>query len=408
MCELHASAICLLLLLAFLIIKQNDRSLSGRWLFFTLLAFSACFLEDMILTIYLRGGYRNLLLTRILYALFMALYTLASSTWACYADALVCGQAYVDTYLSRHDAAHGAAKKSPSSLLRRNFPNPRFLSTLHAIVIVNYALDIAAIPLGSVFLNKGVNYFRSSGFFIIQVMLIIILLVYAAIELFMDASEVADTNYSHIERRTASFAFVLIGAIFIAIVTGNTTFIDIMVTVSLVISFMDSNSLQISTDKLTGINNRQNLDRFMDQEIENTNVQHGTTGLYILMIDVDFFKAINDEYGHQEGDRALVLVASVLKTCCSCYRGKAFLARYGGDEFIIVCESQDDDTVLDLRKKIYKDVARNNVFMQLPYSIQLSIGYAKFSFGMTKLDLFDAADEDLYRIKAVHHSIRGK
>ena len=111
----------------------------------------------------------------------------------------------------------------------------------------------------------------------------------------------------------------------------------ILSSVSILLVYLDSQNRQISTDPLTSLNNRRELNKFLQHEI-NERDQPKSGALTLIMMDVDGFKQINDTYGHFYGDGVLVNVSQILKA--SCKNTNAFLARYGGDEFCIVLPVQ--------------------------------------------------------------------
>ena len=103
----------------------------------------------------------------------------------------------------------------------------------------------------------------------------------------------------------------------------------------------------VRTDDLTGLNNRGEFDRYLRTTLNNISTDKM---LYLLLFDADGFKSINDGYGHQEGDRALRFISGVLTEACK--NTDWFCARYGGDEFVIICRCSDEITV----KKIISDI----------------------------------------------------
>jgi diguanylate cyclase (GGDEF)-like protein len=117
------------------------------------------------------------------------------------------------------------------------------------------------------------------------------------------------------------------------------------------------------------------------------------------MIDVDYFKSINDNFGHLEGDEALIRVANALKQGCTSCRKRPYIARYGGDEFIIVTELSEEET-LDLCSSIKNKLKELNDNAGVRYSLNLSIGCAEWKSGMTANDLINTADFNLYKEKA--------
>lgn len=100
------------------------------------------------------------------------------------------------------------------------------------------------------------------------------------------------------------------------------------VTISIIIISLIENRNQILTDGLTGLNNRNGLDKYIQNHI----LSHSDNKLFLFMIDLDNFKQINDKFGHITGDRALVDVAVALKQVCEEAPVRLFVCRYGGDE----------------------------------------------------------------------------
>ena len=190
---------------------------------------------------------------------------------------------------------------------------------------------------------------------------------------------------------TASFPLCIAAAWMLSFLGESVPVICVAVMVELLCLFMGTTRQQISMDKLTQVNNRQNLMGFMDYKLKNHDGE-----LYLMMIDADKFKQINDAYGHLEGDNALILVAKSLKRACGSHRKRPYIARYGGDEFIIVLEGSEGEVqalCADIRH-ILRSLAED-----LPYPLSLTIGYARWAAPMKAKDLIAAADEELYRIK---------
>ena len=147
----------------------------------------------------------------------------------------------------------------------------------------------------------------------------------------------------------------------------------------------------ISTDPLTGLNNRNRFETYMLSLFSNVDQAED---VYLLMMDADGFKQINDLYGYVEGDHALQVVATALKDACSPAGG--FIARYGGDEFVVLQKAAAEQDIMRLCAAINDELARAEV----PYLLRMSIGYARVGDGVdTWQDLLRAADAELYRVK---------
>ena len=173
----------------------------------------------------------------------------------------------------------------------------------------------------------------------------------------------------------------------------------IFAVVALLIIFINIQNEQISLDALTGINNRGRLNKFLAARLS-ASVPEGQT-LYLLLMDVNDFKKINDRYGHTAGDAVLVRIASVLKTVSSRTGRRDFLARYGGDEFAAICLRRDEEEIQRCIQEIHRTAELFFPEQQSPYPVTLSIGYAKWDpESMSTVDeLISAADHSMYEKK---------
>ena len=134
----------------------------------------------------------------------------------------------------------------------------------------------------------------------------------------------------------------------------------------------------------------------MEQEFNRTKRHPSDFSLAIL--DIDFFKKVNDNYGHQYGDYVLKTVADLMKTS---FRKTDLLYRYGGEELIMIMpETNIEGAIIPvqrLRRYIEEyDFNFNNVHIKVTASIGLTMNYAEFS---SAADLLKSADEALYNAK---------
>ncbi|MEA4997870.1 MAG: diguanylate cyclase [Candidatus Limiplasma sp.] len=176
------------------------------------------------------------------------------------------------------------------------------------------------------------------------------------------------------------------------------------VVLSIILVYTNVLSRQISTDPLTGLNNRRKLNRYLSLKIGSAQT---TPSMYLIMMDADDFKSINDQYGHTAGDRALVAISDILKQVCSRY--DCFLSRLGGDEFVILGHDQDQaSTPQTVIRQIEAGLDALNQSQREPFPISLSIGWAKFDTQtITTADaLLTAADQQMYRTKVEKHEAR--
>lgn len=168
-------------------------------------------------------------------------------------------------------------------------------------------------------------------------------------------------------------------------------------TLLMLIFYIQSMESQISVDPLTGLNNRGQLHRFIEQSI---NIREESTRRFVLMIDVNDFKKINDTYGHAEGDTALVMIAESLKSVLKHHRLSSFLGRYGGDEFILVLSAENEEAVDAYIKSVRSDLELRSKAHSPSYPITLGIGYDEWTGGQDSFqECMKRADVKLYKNK---------
>lgn len=157
---------------------------------------------------------------------------------------------------------------------------------------------------------------------------------------------------------------------------------------------------QTFSDGLTGIANRRHFDVAMEKEIRRARRNNGA--LSLLMIDIDYFKAYNDHYGHQRGDECLIDVAGALGAMLN--RATDLLARYGGEEFAVILPEADVAQALAMAEAIRLKVRE----LDVPHTqagpdqhITVSIGVSTQSAGevIDVASLIGAADRALYLAK---------
>lgn len=165
------------------------------------------------------------------------------------------------------------------------------------------------------------------------------------------------------------------------------------------IEFAAARKLYESTvrDGLTGVHNRHYLDERLHAEVSFALRQESP--LTLLMVDIDFFKKINDEHGHQVGDETLKVVASILKRQL---RIEDVVARYGGEEFMIIARGTDIEKAAVLAERLRVQIELQAIPVERNViSVTVSIGMAELGRKYPNAAaVVGAADAALYKAKA--------
>jgi len=165
--------------------------------------------------------------------------------------------------------------------------------------------------------------------------------------------------------------------------------------ISLLIIYFNLQNTLITTDALTGLSNRRRFEVYINNKL---NVPQKQPFLFALMIDIDKFKRINDKFGHNVGDEALKNVAAILINSVS---RTDFIARIGGEEFIVVGEGENTAPAFETMRAIKEDFKRFNEKGTAPYNLSVSIGYAFIKAGehRTADEIIREADKRMYNEK---------
>jgi len=147
-------------------------------------------------------------------------------------------------------------------------------------------------------------------------------------------------------------------------------------------------------DPLTQLFNRRAMDEFVSREV--TRVNRQGTQLTFLMIDIDGFRAVNSNFGHQAGDEVLVEMSQMLKNN---FRGADILFRYGGDEFLVVMPETSEEQAEIAVRRLLRSIENWNVSSKRGFELQVSWGITAHVAGAIISDVLREADRKLYQRK---------
>lgn len=149
---------------------------------------------------------------------------------------------------------------------------------------------------------------------------------------------------------------------------------------------------QAMTDRLTGLWNRAKLDKALYAQRASFSIHNDTYA--VMLLDIDHFKSVNDQYGHLVGDTVLKEVAEILKQHV---RPRDIVGRWGGEEFMILLPNAGNGKALEIAEAIRMGI--KNHFFGKAGKITMSIGVCEVSEKLRTLEVVDRADRALYKAK---------
>ncbi|MCH8493529.1 MAG: GGDEF domain-containing protein [Idiomarina sp.] len=176
--------------------------------------------------------------------------------------------------------------------------------------------------------------------------------------------------------------------------------VEVMIVLLLIFRFYENSRSEayaelqrISTiDKLTGIYNRAKLDDVLEQHIEL--MDRSEQPLSIMLLDLDHFKVVNDQFGHLQGDKVLQEVTKVIR---GTIRKTDQFGRWGGEEFMLICPNTNAENAARLAEKLR--IAVQDFDWQFAVPITISIGIAEITARQSSVEALQAADKALYLAK---------
>lgn len=207
-------------------------------------------------------------------------------------------------------------------------------------------------------------------------------------------------HWKHLNRRSRIplllFALPPLSGFFFQMVYYGMNLVWAGVCLSILMVYITVQNQVMSTDYLTDLYNRRQLDYYLESRIKSLSKHKQFAG---IMIDIDNFKRINDKYGHITGDRAIETAASILKHY---FDHNDFIARYAGDEFVILLDIREGESLKDIAGGLQKQVALYNEKSTESFEIQFSMGYAIYTVdnGQSPEEFLNRLDKLMYEDKA--------
>ena len=284
-------------------------------------------------------------------------------------------------------------------MMKNDFFRNLFLS---APIMVSMVLCMASIGTGWVFtITDNCKYERGPLYFLQILMTGGYLLAAIYHALYLTAHSRQKLRVHNARVLAFSIALPIIGQLAELAVPGLPIVLP-AITLSLSVVFADLQEQQVSTDVLTGLNNRRRTDEYFQMIASETAKEQR---VYFYMADLNHFKDINDHYGHIEGDNALIITAKALMEVSG--ERDAFVSRLGVDEFCIIWHLPENTGPQVIVCDVQEELKRQCELAGTPYQLSISFGYSTFQNDSDSMEeLKGKADKMLYENKKIAHGCR--
>jgi len=263
-----------------------------------------------------------------------------------------------------------------------------------ACVILINAINIKT---GWIFYYDSNNVYHRGELYFLHVTFAVLYLFFAASLVFFFAGK---NDKAGARKAYSLLGFIVAPAVTIMIqaLCYGLSLIPFGITTSLLIIFVQQIIGMITKDHLTGLDNHRAFEKKLSECIQN---RPDEGELFVMMIDANDFKAINDTFGHDVGDEALAHIASALRRAGT---HQDYLARLGGDEFAIIGVRRERHEIEELNINISEEMKVENI--GLPYMLSVSVGYEVYDYKMHTNGnvLFQKADAKMYENKRRFHA----
>ncbi len=157
----------------------------------------------------------------------------------------------------------------------------------------------------------------------------------------------------------------------------------------------DEMKVALRTDPMTGLFNHSEFYRLLEEGQDECKKKR--QNMTVAVLDVDFFKKVNDNYGHENGDVVLIRIASILREVCS---NEGSICRYGGEEFSVICQNKKADEVVALMEQVRTNL--NNWRFDFMPGQQVGVSCGIYEYRGEDIpaeEIFNRADQAMYRAK---------
>jgi len=257
--------------------------------------------------------------------------------------------------------------------------------------IINAVFSIVSIMTGWLFWIDDHNVYHRGDLFLIMILVAFIYLAVSFAFAVWNVRKNGCAENKSVQFHLVAFPTLLVGVSIVQVLMFGLSIIWVTCMLLCVSIYINIQNGEITMDHLTGLYNRRQMDDLFRHKINSLGKNRI---MFAVMMDLDDFKATNDTYGHQAGDRVLVCFAQLLRKSC---RGTDdFIFRMGGDEYLIIGEMSKEPQVELLVKRIEKQVEAHNESNPAACHISFSMGSAILKQGESLEDMIASADRKMY------------
>lgn len=244
----------------------------------------------------------------------------------------------------------------------------KLITPLIMLNAVNAIIVVASQFNGWYYFIDSNNIYTRGPFFILSTIFIFILL--------FASFAVSMRNRERLDRKQLFslifFPIPPIVGILLQVFVYGISFVLNFIVLSLLIVLLNMKDDTIFTDYLTGIGNRKKFESVLKERVKSSSPRRTFS---LVMLDIDEFKEINDTFGHEMGDKALRASAKLLEKSI---RSRDFVARYGGDEFCLILDVSDSESLKAAIARINSNVDLFNATGEFPFKLNFTEGYAVY------------------------------
>lgn len=263
------------------------------------------------------------------------------------------------------------------------------------------AINVLNIWTGWIFYYDEANVYHRGDWYIIHIMMAATYILTAVVIILTAAS---GQEKSRAKETLGLLGFVVTPAITLVVqaMYYGVSLIPFGITISLLMVFLQRIIAMITKDHLTGLDNRRAFERHLENAVS---VVSDNEKLFVMMVDANYFKTINDTYGHDVGDEALIRIADAMRKVCE---DGDYIARLGGDEFVIIGIRKSEDQIDELSWSIHNQLEEET--RKSGYLLSVSVGYEVYHYRVHKTgsELYKKADEKMYENKRQYHLISNR